>query len=73
MEYLTVNHPELGSGEAKWNGSVPGVWNSDYWNDYKALRSKDGEYDYTQCSNTDIKGNLDKGQVEIRQPHLLKK
>jgi hypothetical protein len=72
MEYLTVNHPELGSGEAKWNGSVPGVWNSEYWNDYKALRSKDGEYDYTQCSNTDIKGNLDKGQVEIRQPHLLK-
>lgn len=72
MGYLVENHPELGTGEDKWSGSVPGVWNSKYWEDYKVLRSKSGEYDYTQCSNTDIKGNIDKGVVEIRQPHLLK-
>jgi hypothetical protein len=73
LSYVVENHPELGTGEEKWAGSAPGLWGSKYWEDYKALRSKDGEYDYTQCSNTDIKGNLDKGQVEIRQPHLLKR
>lgn len=73
MDYLVHNHPELGNGEAKWNGSVPGVWNSKYWNDYKALRSKEGIYDYTVCSNTNLSGKLDTGEVEIRQPHLLKK
>lgn len=70
MEYLVQNHPELGTGEEKWNGSVPGVWNSKYWNDYKALRSQEGGYDYTQCSNTSISGKLDTGDVEIRSPHL---
>jgi hypothetical protein len=72
MGYLVENHPELSNGEAKWSGSVPSIWGSSYWEDYKSLRSKDGEYDYTQCSNTDIKGNPDKGEVVIRQPHLLK-
>lgn len=73
MAYLVENHPELGTGEEKWSGSVPGVWNSNYWEDYKALRSKEGEYDYTKCSNTNIGGKIDTGEVEIRQPHLLKK
>jgi hypothetical protein len=73
LSYVVENHPELGNGEAKWAGSAPGLWGSSYWEDYKVLRSKDGEYDYTQCSNTDIKGNPDKGEVVIRQPHLLKK
>jgi hypothetical protein len=72
MSYLVENHPELGTGEEKWSGSVPGVWNSKYWDDYKKLRSSEGGYDYTQCSNTNIGGKLDTGEVEIRQPQLLK-
>jgi hypothetical protein len=78
MGYLVENHPELGTGEDKWNGSVPSIWGSSYWMDYKALRTEqsrgtDDEYDYTQCSNTNIGGKLDTGEVEIRQPHLIKK
>lgn len=72
MGYLVENHPELGTGEEKWSGSVPGVWNSRYWDDYKLLRSKDSDYDYTQCSNTHIGGGVDTGEVVIRSPHLAK-
>lgn len=77
MEYLAVNHPELGTGEAKWNGSFGHMWCSSYWEDYKVLRTEqskgtDLEYDYTQCSNTNINGNPDVGEVVIRQPHLKK-
>ena len=62
MIHCVTNHPELGTGEAKWTGSFPGMWGSKYWEDYKSLRSNEG-YDYTQCSNTHIKGELDTGEV----------
>jgi hypothetical protein len=69
------NHPELGTGEKKWAGSFQGAWGSKYWEDYKVLRTQQAkgtghEYDYTQCSNTNINGNPDVGEVVIRQPHL---
>ena len=76
MRWVTENHPELGTGEAKWNGSFPGMWGSTYWEEYKSLRANDKEnkeeYDYTKCTNTNIKGNLDEVSVEIRQPFLSK-
>ena len=71
MEYVAVNHPELGTGEKKWNGSFPGMWNSVYWEKFKLQHSDEEEYDYTQCLNTNIKGDTDTSTVEIRQPHLL--
>lgn len=70
MEWVTANHPELGTGEKNWNGSFPGMWGSKYWIDYKALRSLPEEYDYTECSNTHIGGGEDTTPVEIRQPQL---
>lgn len=73
MEWVTANHPELGTGEKNWNGSFPGMWGSKYWIDYKALRSLSEEYDYTECSNTHIGGGEDTTPVEIRQPQLAVK
>lgn len=70
MEWVTVNHPELGTGEKNWNGSFPGMWGSQYWLDYKRLRTLPDGYDYTDCSNTHIGGGEDTTPVEIRQPHL---
>jgi hypothetical protein len=77
LGYVVENHPELGTGEEKWAGSFVGAWNSKYWEDYKVLRTEkamwtDEEYDYTQCSNTNIKGKPDTEECVIRQPHLLK-
>lgn len=72
LSYVVENHPELGNGEVKWAGSAPGLWGSKYWEDYKAFRSEGGEYDYTQCSNSNIKGKPDAEECVIRQPHLLK-
>ena len=72
MEWVTVEHPELGTGEEKWNGSFPGMWGSRYWLEYKALRTEASDYDYTECSNTHIGGGLDTTEVEIRSPHLAK-
>lgn len=72
MAYITVNHPELGTGERNWNGSFPGMWGSPYWDEYKRLRSEDKSYDYTKCSNTNIKGKPDEVPVEVRNPQLSK-
>ena len=64
MSYAVENFAdELGSGEAKWAGSFAGMWGSRRWKDYKEMRAKEGEYDYTQCSNTNIKGDLDTLEV----------
>ena len=71
MEYVAANHPELGTGEKKWNGSFPGMWNSVYWENFKLQHFDEEEYDYTKCLNTNIKGDTDTSTVEIRQPHLL--
>ena len=76
MAHIAENHPELGSGEAKWNGSFPAMWGSSYWEDYKRMRTNesmwtDQEFDYTECTNTNINGNPDLGKVVIRQPHLV--
>lgn len=70
MEWVTAKHPELGTGEAKWNGSFPGMWGSKYWIDYKSLRTEPNGYDYTECLNTHIGGDIDTSPVEIRSPHL---
>jgi hypothetical protein len=72
MEWVTANHPELGTGEKNWNGSFPGMWGSQYWLDYKQLRTVPEGYDYTECKNTHIGGGIDTVEVEIRQPHLAK-
>ena len=72
MEWVTVEHPELGTGEEKWNGSFPGMWGSRYWADYKTLRSSSSDYDYNECLNTHIGGGIDTTEVEIRSPHLIK-
>jgi hypothetical protein len=77
LDYAVKNHPELGTGEKKWAGSFSHMWCSSYWEDYKVLRTEqskgtDLEYDYTSCSNTNINGNPDVGEVVIRQPHLAK-
>ena len=72
MEFLAENHPELGTGEEKWNGSAPGMWGSSLWNEYKVSRSSKGDYDYTQCSNTNISGKLDEAELVVRQPELKK-
>lgn len=53
MEYVTKNHPERSSGEAKWNGSFVGMWSSPEWMAYKKLRGME------RCTNTNIKGSLD--------------
>jgi len=70
MEWVTVKHPELGTGEEKWNGSFPGMWGSSYWEKYKSLRTVPNGYDYTECTNTHINGGVDTSEVEIRSPHL---
>jgi len=70
MEFLAENHPELGTGEAKWNGSAPGMWGSSLWDEYKAMRSAESKYDYTQCLNTNIAGKPDEAEMVVRQPHL---
>ena len=70
MDWVTANHPELGTGEKNWNGSFPGMWGSQYWFDYKTLRSADGTYDYSECLNTHIGGGEDTTEVTIRSPHL---
>jgi len=70
MEWVTANHPELGTGEEKWNGSFPGMWGSSYWEAYKQLRTEPDGYAYTDCSNTHIGGGEDTTEVVIRQPHL---
>jgi len=76
MGWITEKHPELGTGEKKWNGSFAGAWGSSYWEEYKVLRTKSSEnlkkFDYTECSNTNIKGKPDTMPVVIRQPHLVK-
>jgi hypothetical protein len=72
MEFLAENHPELGTGEAKWNGSAPGMWGSQLWEDYKATRAAEGDFDYTKCSNTNIAGKPDEAELMVRQPHLAK-
>ena len=76
MEWVTVEHPELGTGEEKWNGSFPGMWGSSYWEKYKLLRTQDEanveEINYTECSNTHINGGLDFGEVVIRSSHLAR-
>ena len=60
MAYSTEHFAdELGSGEKSWGGSYCGMWNSPQWNAYKELRTKEGEYDYTKCHNTGIKGDPD--------------
>jgi len=70
MEWVTANHPELGNGEEKWNGSFAGMWGSSYWEKYKQLRTEPGGYDYTECKNTHIGGGIDTTEVTIRSPHL---
>jgi hypothetical protein len=70
MEWVTANHPELGTGEKNWNGSFPGMWGSQYWEDYKRLRTVPDGYDYIDCSNTHIGGGEDTTEVTIRSPHL---
>ena len=66
MVYSSKNFAdELGSGEEKWSGSFTGMWGSQQWDDYKEARSKEGDYDYTRCSNTDIRGNPD--VMEVRR------
>ena len=50
---------ELGSGEKNWSGSFTGMWGSPHWDAYKKSRSEEGEYDYTKCHNTGIKGDPD--------------
>ena len=72
MDYVVKNHQELGTGEKHWAGSFPGMWGSTYWEDYKRLRSEDKSYDYTECRNTNLKGDPDLIPVEIRQPELAK-
>ena len=72
MAYTAEKHPELGTGEKKWGGSFPGMWNSTYWDEYKRLRTTEGGYDYTECSNTNIKGDPDIAPFVIRSPHLAK-
>jgi hypothetical protein len=76
MEWVTVNHPELGTGEKNYNGSFPGMWGSTYWEEYKLLRTQDEanvkKINYTECSNTHINGGLDSGEVVIRSPHLAR-
>jgi hypothetical protein len=72
LAYITENHPELGTGENKWAGSFPGMWGSTYWEDYKRLRAEEGGYDYTECSNTNIKGKPDDIPVVIRHPELAR-
>lgn len=71
LPYVVENYPELGTGEKKWAGSFPGMWNSVYWEDYKKMRAESGNYDYTRCSNTNIKGEPDEMEVVIRQPQLV--
>lgn len=66
MGWIVNNHPELGTGEKKWTGSFPGMWGSSYWDNYKKICSEQGGYDYTQCSNTNIKGDPDKTEVIVR-------
>jgi hypothetical protein len=77
MAYFAERHPEYGTGEAKWSGSCPGLWSSSFWEEYKLLRTEqakgtDQEFDYTQCSNTNIAGKPDEAEFVVRQPHLKK-
>ena len=60
MEYAVQNYAaELGSGEKNWTGSFSGMWGSQQWKDYKEMRAKEGEYDYTKCLDTNLKGDPD--------------
>jgi len=60
MSYSAENFAdELGSGETNWGGSFVGMWGSPQWDSYKKSRSEEGEYDYTKCHNTGIKGDPD--------------
>jgi hypothetical protein len=68
LPYIVEHYPELSNGEKKWGGSFPGMWNSEQWENYKRLRTEEGDYDYTACSNTNIKGNAD----EIAPPTVKK-
>jgi hypothetical protein len=72
MAYFAERHPEYGTGESKWNGSCPGLWDSQFWVDYKTMRTVEGDFDYTTCSNTNIAGKLDEAEFVVRQPNLLK-
>lgn len=73
LSWMVDNHKEYGTGEKNWAGSVPGQWNSSLWNEYKALRTEEGSYDYvSNCSNTNIKGKPDELVMEVRSPHLAK-
>lgn len=59
LPYVVEHHPELSNGEKKWGGSFAGMWGSPQWEEYKRLRSEADGYDYTACSNTNIKGKPD--------------
>jgi len=59
LPWVVDNHPELSNGEKKWGGSFPGMWGSPQWEEYKRLRTVQGGYDYSTCSNTNIKGKPD--------------
>jgi hypothetical protein len=53
MDWVVANHPERGTGEAKWAGSFPGMWNSPEWVEYRKLQNME------HCSETNIKGKQD--------------
>lgn len=72
MSWIVENHPELGTGEKHWAGSYPGMWGSEQWAEYKELRTAQGDYDYTRCTDTNLKGEPDTMPVEVRSPHLRK-
>lgn len=54
MDWVTVNHPERGNGEAKWCGSFKYMWCSPEWEEYKKLNKME------RCSNTNIAGKPDR-------------
>ena len=66
LPWIKENCSELGNGEKKWGGSFPGMWNSPEWEEYKRLRTTQDGYDYTVCSNTNIKGNPDTSEIADR-------
>jgi len=66
MVWVKDNHPELGNGEKHWAGSFSGMWGSRYWEEYKELRSQGDDFDYTSCTNTNIKGKLDELEIVAR-------
>jgi len=66
LPWVKENCPELGNGEKNWGGSFPGMWNSSEWLEYKHLRTAKDGYDYTVCSNTNLKGKPDTVEVANR-------